>query len=277
MTHFLPCKKTSDAVHIARIFFQEIVRLHGVPRSITSDRDSKFLSHFWMSLWKRFDASLKFSSSAHPQTDGQTEVTNRSLGNLIRCVCIENVKQWDFALAQAEFAYNSSLHSSIGRTPFSVVYTKVPNHAVDLLQLPRPKQGHNTAEALAEQITTIQEEVKAKLESSNAKYKAAADKKRRKQVFNIGDDVMVYLRKERFPAGTFHKLSPKKYGPYKITQKINDNAYIVDLPDEWKISKTFNVADIFKFHDDETPLYASVVDSRSSSLSVGENDEGHQI
>nr|GMC71415.1 homeobox protein cut-like [Ipomoea batatas] len=176
-----------------------------------------------------------------------------------------------------EFAYNSSLHSSIGRTPFSVVYTKVPNHAVDLLQLPRPKQGHNTAEALAEQITTIQEEVKAKLESSNAKYKAAADKKRRKQVFNIGDDVMVYLRKERFPAGTFHKLSPKKYGPYKITQKINDNAYIVDLPDEWKISKTFNVADIFKFHDDETPLYASVVDSRSSSLSVGENDEGHQI
>nr|GMD30982.1 transposon Ty3-I Gag-Pol polyprotein [Ipomoea batatas] len=63
---------------------------------------------------------------------------------------------------------------------------EVPNHAVDLLQLPRPKQGHNTAEALAEQITTIQEEVKAKLESSNAKYKAAADKKRRKQVFNIG-------------------------------------------------------------------------------------------
>nr|GMC90377.1 zf-CCHC domain-containing protein [Ipomoea batatas] len=159
----------------------------------------------------------------------------------------------------------------------SLLYTKVPNHAVDLLQLPRPKQGHNTAEALAEQITTIQEEVKAKLESSNAKYKAAADKKRMKQVFNIGDDVMVYLRKERFPAGTFHKLSPKKYGPYKITQKINDNAYIVDLPDEWKISKTFNVADIFKFHDDETPLYASVVDSRSSSLSVGENDEGHQI
>nr|GMD35943.1 Zinc finger, CCHC-type [Ipomoea batatas] len=85
----------------------------------------------------------------------------------------ENVKQWDFALAQAEFAYNSSLHSSIGRTPFSVVYTKVPNHAVDLLQLPRPKQGHNTAEALAEQITTIQEEVKAKLESSNAKYKSS--------------------------------------------------------------------------------------------------------
>jgi len=91
MTHFIPCKKVDDVCPVADLFFKEIVRLHGLPRSIVSDRDTKFLSHFWRTMWGKIGSKLLFSTTCHPQTKGQIEVVNRTLGTLLRTVLKKNL------------------------------------------------------------------------------------------------------------------------------------------------------------------------------------------
>lgn len=145
MADFVPCKKTSDAVNIALIFFREVYKLHGLPLSIVSDRDTRFLSHFWRSVWKLVGTSLDMSTAYHPQTDGQTEVTNRSLGNLLRCLVGDNIKSWDVKLSQAEFAHNHALNRSLGYFPFQVVYGIVPRGPLDLVLLPAKTRLHGDA------------------------------------------------------------------------------------------------------------------------------------
>jgi imidazoleglycerol phosphate dehydratase HisB len=91
--------------HMLQIcFFKEVVRLHDLPRSIVSDKDIKFVGHFWRTLWKNMGMDFSFSLVYHPQTHGQTEVVNRSLGNLLRSLVTEHHNQWDQILPQAKFA-----------------------------------------------------------------------------------------------------------------------------------------------------------------------------
>ncbi|MEF8696034.1 UNVERIFIED_CONTAM: hypothetical protein ORL81_27505, partial [Bacillus cereus] len=112
-------------------------RLHGVPKTIVSDHDLKFLSYLWKTMWKLLDTKLLFSTSHHPQTDGQTEVTNRTLGNLLRGMVSKSTKDWDTKLCIAEFSYNRSPTSTTGSSPFEVVYGINPYIPIDLVPIPK--------------------------------------------------------------------------------------------------------------------------------------------
>ncbi|PKU75948.1 hypothetical protein MA16_Dca005995 [Dendrobium catenatum] len=260
MAHFLSCKKTFDALNVAILFFKEIVRLHGIPRSSTSDRDVKFISHFWRELWKRLHTKIKLSSAYHPQSDGQTEVVNRTLGNMLHCLAHEHPKQWDDFLGQAEFAYNSMANRSTGKCPFSIVYTNVPNHVVDVTVLPQCRS--KVATEASETYVRMLEDVRLKLQQANDTYKQLADSHRREKIFNL---VMVRLRRERFQPGTYSKLSPRKIGPVPILRRINDNAYIVDLPPNFLTPATFNVSDIYAFKSPDTGIVQDISSGEENS------------
>ena len=182
------------------------MRLHGLPTSIVSDRDVKFVSYFWKTLWKFFGTQLKFSSAFHPQTDGQTEVTNRSLGSLLRSLVGDKLRNWDLILPTAEFAYNSFVNRTTGKSPFETVQGFNPNQPIDLVPLPLTVQSSESAESLAHCLHELHAEIKRKIELNNNQYKLTANAYRRAQNFDEGDYVMTCIRPKRYPKHSFKKL-----------------------------------------------------------------------
>ena len=249
MAHFIPCSQTLDASKVAKLFLDHIVKLHGLPRTIVSDRDVKFTSYFWKTLWHMLGTKLKFSTAYHPQTDGQTEVVNRSLGNLLRCLVGENLGNWDLLLPRAEFAYNSSVNRSIGKSPFEVVHGYKPKRPLDLVPLPAHARVSESAESYAQHLKDLYKEISQKIQTSNEFYKHTANLHKRLKEFNEGDLVMIKLKPERFPPGTMKKLHARGAGPFRIIKRIGSNAYVVDLPSSYGISSTFNISDLKEYKE----------------------------
>ena len=133
--------------------------------------------------------NLDMSSAYHPQTDGQTEVTNRSLGNLLRCLVGDSIKSWDSKIPQAEFAHNHALNRSSGFSSFQVVYGMIPRGPLDLTVLPDLTRRHGVAADFIGDINAVHDQVVSNLQTSAATYKNAADAHRHRVVFEVGDQV----------------------------------------------------------------------------------------
>ena len=120
--HFLAIRRTDPLDRLADLYCREIIRLHGVPLSIISDRDPRFTSRFWQSLQEALGTQLRFSTAFHPQTDGQSEQTIQTLEDLLRSCVMDFGGSWEDHLPLVEFAYNNSFHSAIQMAPFEALY-----------------------------------------------------------------------------------------------------------------------------------------------------------
>lgn len=221
MAHFIPCHKTDDAVHVVDLFIKEIIRLHGIPRTIVSDRDVKFLPYFWKTLWGKLGTKFLFSTSSHPQTDAQTEVVNHTLSTLFRAIIKKNLKIWEECLPHVEFAYNHTVHSATHFSPFEVVYGFNPLTPLDLMPLPMSEHTNLDGRKKAEFVKSLHQQVRANIEARTAQYLRHANKGRRKMVFEPGDWVWLHLRKERFLMQRRNKLLPHGDGPFQIVEQVN--------------------------------------------------------
>ena len=233
MAHFISCNKTDDATNVADLFFKEIVRLHGVPRTIVSVRDAKFLSYFWKILWGKLGTKLLFSTTCHPQTDGQTEVVNRTLSTLLRTIIQKNLKNWEDCLPFIEFAYNRSVHSTTNMSPFEIVYGFNPLTPLDLLPLPVNERASLDGHRKAETVKKLHESVRQQIVKRNERYASKANKGCKKVVFQPGEWVWVHMRKERFPSRRQSKLDPRGDGLFQVLDRIN--AYKIELPGEYNV------------------------------------------
>lgn len=240
--HFILLKHPYTAKSVAEVFIKEIVRLHGIPQSIISDRDPIFISHFWRELFKLQGTKLNMSSSYHPESDGQTEVLNRCLESYLRCFASEQPKSWSHWIPWAEFWYNTTYHNSIGRTPFEVVYGR---QAPNLLRF---LSNETKVAAVALELNERDEalsQLKAHLLRAQQQMKKYADMKRRDVKFEVGEWVFLKLRPHRQHSvikRIHQKLAARFYGPFQIIAKVGEVAYKLKLPDQSKIHPIFHVS-----------------------------------
>jgi hypothetical protein len=179
---------------------------------------------------------LLFSTTCHPQTNGQTEVVNRTLSTMLRAILKTNIKLWEECLPHIEFAYNKSVHSTTKVSPFQVVYVFNLRAPIDLLPLPPSETTCFDASQRSEFILKMHETTKLNIEKMIEKYRIAASKGHKEVKLEPGDLVWLHLRKERFPELRKSKLMSRAAVLFKILAKINDNAYKLELPPEFGVS-----------------------------------------
>ncbi|KAL0540684.1 hypothetical protein IC582_020694 [Cucumis melo] len=210
--------------------YEEIVRLHGFPLSIVSNRDKVFLSQFWTELFRLSGTKLNKSTAYHPQSDGQTEVVNRGVENYLRCFCNEKPKEWIKWLPWTEYWYNTTLRS-IGMTPFQVVYARQPSTIVSYGSSP---SKNSTFEEMLQERDIILVSLCEHLRLAQEQMKLYADRKRRDVKFSVGEYVLLCIRPYRqitVRSRRNEKLAPRFFGPYKIIEKIGPVAYRLQLPE----------------------------------------------
>ena len=251
---FIPMKKTWTMEQLARAYLDNVVRYHGIPTDIVSDRDTRYLSAFWKELQRAFGTQLKMSTAFHPMTDGQTERTIRTLEDMLRACVQEFGGSWQDKLGLMEFSYNNSYHASIGMAPFEALYgRKCRSPLCWQDSSDRLIVGPQLIEDSIQQVKIIQQKMKA----AQDRQKSYADQKRRALEFQPGEFVLLKVSPTKgvMRFGKRGKLSPRYIGPYEILSKVGEMAYRLALPPTLdRVHDVFHVSQLRKYVPDPTHI-----------------------
>ncbi len=279
-SYYIALRTTATAQEVFAALQERVLSVHGIPRAIISDRDSRFTSHFWEHLWAAMRTDLRRSTAFHPQTDGQTERQNRTLIEALRAHVDANQRDWDTLLPAMQLAHNSSRSHSTGVSPFEMLFGATPRTALDA-ELERDgvgplrqaeRQAHPGAQALAERIKATVSAARRRMEAAQLKQREDSQRGRRECELAVGDKAWLSNRNLRpdaaaAAAGRARKLEPLYYGPYEVLAMHGSNAAELRLPAGCRLHPVFNVDLLKKFVDGRSEFPSRpVADARPGPL-----------
>jgi len=274
MVHFAACNSDVTAEQTAQLFYDIIFKLHGVPETCVSDRGTTFVNKFMGELLPKLGMEGCRTTAYHPQSDGQTERTNRTLEQYLRHYTAAMQDDWDEFLSSAEFAVNNAYQESVRNTPFVLNYGRHPRIPLTApfdyirrlddeqgVRLPIDKHtGQFKVPAAKRFQARMQDTLKAArdaMHEAQNRQKQYADLRRSERCFAVGDLVMLnakYINLKK-PAEATRKLLPRFIGPFKVIKKVGtpgkEVAYKLELPESMKrVHPVFHVSLLKPYHAD---------------------------
>jgi len=255
MVHLQACKKTDTAKDTAKHFVKNVVRLHGMPISIVSDRDVRLRAHFWRALQQRLGTDLRFTTAHTPNSNGKVERVNAALGDVLRSMGSFAGKEWAQNLDLAEFAINGSESSATGLTPF---FSNLARELRVPANLGTPNLDVPAAEELADAMFATITHTRDTIERAKRKYeKENAGSRRPVEVFNAGDQVLLSTKNLNLKV-VARKLTSKLVGSFKILAPLahatNPNAVWLQVPRAFEIHMPINLKDVKRYYSSPARL-----------------------
>ena len=280
MCHYVATTTNVTAPQLATLFIREVVRLHGVPDSILSDRDPRFTANFWRAYWSQLGTTLTMSTAYHPQTDGQTERANRTLEELLRSRINFQQTDWDEHLAAAELAVNNSVQASTGFTPFYLNYgqqVKLPlDQVIANLRPASNPEAMTRIRRLQSDLSRARENID-RAQKRQAKY---ADQHRRDVTFKVGDSVLLSTDHLKMVGADTRtpKFASKYIGPFTVKRVANNNAYELDLPVTLRINPVLNINRLKEYHSPSSfPSRPSSVSRPPPEITLADGAEQYKV
>ena len=238
------------------IYIREIVRLHGVPVSIVSNRDPRFTTHFWKSFQKAMGTRLIMSTAFHPQMNGQLERNIQVLEDMLRACVLDHKGSWEEHLPLVKFAYNNSYQASIQMAPYKALYGRLCRSTLCWTEVGESSiTGPDLIRDTSEKVSLIRQ----RLLTAQSRQKSYVDVRRRPLEFEVGDHVFLKVMPKRGVVrfGKRRKLSPRFIGPFEILERVGTVACWLALPPRMSgVHEVFYVSMLRKY----TPDPAHVVD-----------------
>ena len=265
MVHYEPVKITIDAQKLAEVILDVVVRHHGLPDSIVSDRGSLFTSKFWSLLCYFLDIKKRLSIAFYPQTDSQTKRLNSTMEAYLRAFVNFEQNDWARLLPMAEFAYNNAKNASTGHTPFELNCGFHPRMSYE--EDVDPRSQSKSADELSAELRELMIVCRENLHHAQELQKRAHDKGAKPRSYAPGKKV--WLNSKYIKTKRNRKLEAKFFGPFRMLHLVGKQAYKLELPKKWRIHDVFHVSLL-----EQDTTRKGRVDENATELDAGDEDSG---